>query len=29
MAEVAGEFAWPETEDGERDFLLPGWEEGE
>jgi hypothetical protein len=22
--EAAGEFAWPETEDGEWDFLRPG-----
>jgi hypothetical protein len=24
--DAAGEFAWPETEDGEWDFLRPGWE---
>ena len=27
--EAAGEFAWPETEDGEWDFLRPGREPGE
>jgi hypothetical protein len=27
--EAAGEFVWPETEDGEWDFLRPGREAGE